>query len=67
VLKQESENPSRKLVKMARYWFDSETNKRYHFLFTSFRDIITSIPDLKLVISDPDPQNKNQEFPIRIL
>jgi len=27
----------------------------------------TSVPDPKLLISDPDPQNQNQEFRIRIL
>jgi len=26
----------------------------------------TSVPDPKLIISDPDPQNENQEFRIRI-
>jgi len=27
----------------------------------------TSVPDPKLIISDPDPQTENQEFRIRIL
>ena len=33
----------------------------------SFVMMQTSVPDPKLIISDPDPQNENQEFRIRIL
>jgi len=34
--------------------------------FIKFQELKNSIPDPKLIISDPDPQIENHEFRIRI-
>jgi len=48
-------------------WISGKTLLKYLLMPLTFHALFVSVPDLKLFISDPEPQNENQEFLIRIL